>query len=186
RRGVPPPYDRGTVLETAAALMESRIDAFVRTMQREAGFTASDAGGEVRRCMQTLKLSAVEARRLAGEVVPLSGAPGQAGRLAFTLRVPLGVVAAITPFNSPLNTVAHKVAPAFAAGNAVILKPSTSTPLTACLLAEALVEAGMPAGFLSVLYGGGEVARFLLDNGQVRFFAFTGSTEVGRIIQAAA
>src|SRR5690606_37056309 len=147
RRGVPPPYDRGTVLETAAALLEARLDQFVRTMQREAGFTASDASGEVRRCVQTLKLSAVEAGRLAGEVVPLSGAPQQAGRLAFTLRVPLGVVVAITPFNSPLNTVTHKVAPAFAAGNAVILKPSTHTPFTAALLAQVLIDAGMPSGF---------------------------------------
>ena len=186
RRGVPPAYDRGTVLETAASLLESRLDAFVRTMQREAGFTASDAGGEVRRCIQTLKLSAVEARRLAGEVVPLSGAPQQAGRLAFTLRVPLGVVAAITPFNSPLNTVTHKVAPAFAAGNAVILKPSTHTPFTAALLAQLLIDAGMPRGFLSLLHGSAEMAQWLLADERVRFFAFTGSTEVGREIQRAA
>ena len=88
------------------------MDDFVRCMQMEAGFTASDAAGEVRRCTQTLRLSAEEARRLAGDVIPLAGAPQQAGRLGFTLRVPLGVVLAITPFNSPLNTVAHKIAPA--------------------------------------------------------------------------
>jgi len=158
----------------------------VRTMQMEAGFTASDAGGEVRRCIQTLKLSAEEARRLAGEVIPLAGAPQQAGRMGFTLRVPLGVVLAITPFNSPLNTVAHKIAPAFAAGNAVILKPSSSTPFTACKLAEVLVEAGMPRGFLSVLHGSAQVAGWLLEDERVRFFAFTGSTEVGRKIQQAA
>ena len=102
RRGVPVAFERGAVLERAAALVEARLDDFVRTMQLEAGFTAADAGGEVRRCIQTLKLSAEEARRLAGEVVPLAGAPNQAGRLAFTLRVPLGVVAAITPFNLSL------------------------------------------------------------------------------------
>lgn len=186
RKGPPVAHERGEILARAAAIVAARRRDFVAAMQGEAGFTLADAEGEVTRCLETLRLSAEEARRLTGDMLPLEGAPGQAGRLAFTLRVPLGVVAAITPFNSPLNTVAHKVAPAFAAGNAVILKPSTSTPLTACLLAEALVEAGMPAGFLSVLHGGGEVARFLLDNGQVRFFAFTGSTEVGRIIQAAA
>jgi len=186
RRGALSPYDRGSVLERASRLVEARHDDLVRTMQVEAGFTVSDAGGEVRRCVETLRLSAEEARRLAGEVVPLAGAPQQAGRIGFTMRVPLGVVAAITPFNSPLNTVAHKVGPALAAGNAVILKPSSHTPLTAALLAQALVEAGVPRGFLSVLYGGGQVARALLAEERVRFFAFTGSTEVGREIQQAA
>jgi len=186
RQGAPVAYERGLVLDRAAVLLESRTDEFVRTMQLEAGFTQSDALGEVRRCLQTLKLSAEEARRLAGDVIPLAGAPGAAGRLGFTLRVPLGVVAAITPFNSPLNTVAHKVAPAFAAGNAVILKPSSYTPLTACLLAEVLLEAGLPPGFLSVLHGSAEVVKHLQDDERVRFFAFTGSTEVGRKIQQAA
>jgi len=186
RAGAPVPFERGAVLERAAGMMEGRMDDFVRTMQMEAGFTASDATGEVRRCIQTLKLSAEEARRMAGEVIPLAGAPQQAGRIGFTIRVPLGVVVAITPFNSPLNTVAHKIAPAFAAGNAVILKPSSQTPLTACKLAEVLVEAGLPKGFLSVLHGSGEMAGWLLEDERVRFFAFTGSTEVGRKIQQAA
>ena len=186
RRGAPVAYERGAALERAAALMEQRLDEFVRTMQIEAGFTQSDAAGEVRRCIQTLKLSAEEARRLAGDVIPLAGAPGQAGRIGFTLRVPLGVVAAITPFNSPLNTVTHKVAPALAAGNAVILKPSTHTPLTAMLLARALLDAGVPPGFLSVLHGSAEVVKHLQADDRVRFFAFTGSTEVGRQIQQAA
>ena len=186
RRGAPGPYDRGLILERAAALLAPRADEFVRTMQMEAGFTASDAAGEVRRCIQTLKLSAEEARRLAGEVIPLAGAPQQSGRIGFTLRVPLGVVLAITPFNSPLNTVAHKIAPAFAAGNAVILKPASATPLTACKLAEVLLEAGVPRGFLSVLPGGAQVADWLIADERVRFFAFTGSTEVGRSIQSRA
>jgi len=186
RRGAPWPFERGAVLERAAAFLESRADEFVRIMQIEAGFTAADACGEVRRCIQTLKLSAEEARRLAGEVIPLAGAPQQAGRLGFTLRVPLGVVLAITPFNSPLNTVAHKIAPAFAAGNAVILKPASATPLTACKLAEVLIEAGMPRGFLSVIPGGAQVADWLIADERVRFFAFTGSTEVGRSIQSRA
>jgi acyl-CoA reductase-like NAD-dependent aldehyde dehydrogenase len=186
RRGAPVPYERGAVLDRAAILLEARLDEFVRTMQLEAGFTQSDATGEVRRCLQTLRLSAEEARRLVGDMIPLSGAPNQTGRLGFTIRVPLGVVAAITPFNSPLNTVMHKVAPAFAAGNAVILKPSTHTPLTACKLAEVLLDAGMPRGFLSVLHGSAEVVKHLQHDERVRFFAFTGSTEVGRKIQQAA
>jgi acyl-CoA reductase-like NAD-dependent aldehyde dehydrogenase len=186
RRGAPGPFERGAILERAAALLEPRAAEFVRIMQMEAGFTSSDAGGEVRRCIQTLKLSAEEARRLAGDVIPLAGAPQQAGRIGFTLRVPLGVVVAITPFNSPLNTVAHKIGPAFAAGNAVILKPASATPLTACKLAEVLIEAGMPRGFLSVVPGGAQVAEWLIADERVRFFAFTGSTEVGRSIQSRA
>ncbi|MCX7962065.1 MAG: aldehyde dehydrogenase family protein [Burkholderiales bacterium] len=183
RHGAPPPFERGAILERAAQLVAARAEQFVQTMQTEAGFTVADATGEVRRCVETLRLSAEEARRLAGEVVPLAGAPGQAGRFGFTLRVPLGVVLAITPFNSPLNTVAHKVAPAIAAGNAVVLKPASATPLTALLLAEALLESGLPRGFLSVLPGGAEVAGWLVEDERVRFIAFTGSTETGLAIQ---
>jgi acyl-CoA reductase-like NAD-dependent aldehyde dehydrogenase len=186
RRGGGSPFQRGEVLERAAALVQERAADFIRTMQLEAGFTQADASGEVRRCVQTLKLSAEEARRLAGDVIPLAGAPDQGNRMAFTIRVPLGVVAAITPFNSPLNTVAHKVGPALAAGNAVVLKPSTHTPLTACKLAQALQDAGVPDGMLSVLHGSAEVVRWLQRDERVRFFAFTGSTEVGREIQQAA
>lgn len=181
--GAPGPYDRGLVLDKAAVLLEDRLEDFVLTMQREAGFTQADATGEIRRCIQTLKLSAEEARRLAGDVIPIAGAPNQAGRIGFTLRVPLGIVVAITPFNSPLNTVTHKVAPAFAAGNSVILKPSSQTPLTACKLAQVFIDAGMPSGFLSVLHGSSQVVKHLQNDLRVRFFAFTGSTEVGRAIQ---
>ncbi|MBW3097225.1 aldehyde dehydrogenase family protein [Pseudohoeflea coraliihabitans] len=184
--GAPTPWERGEILDRAAALVEIQTGILVRTMQAEAGFTEADAAGEVKRCIQTLKLSAEEARRLKGDVVPLEGAPGQAGRLAFTLRLPIGVVAAITPFNSPLNTVTHKLAPAFAAGNPVVLKPSSNTPFTAAKLCEILVEAGMPDGFLSLVHGGAEVARTLLADQRIRFFAFTGSTEVGREIQRSA
>ena len=186
RRGAPSAFERGAMLERAAALVELREEDFVATMQMEAGFTRADATGEVRRCVQTLKLSAEEARRLTGEMVPLAGAPQQAGRIGFTLRVPLGVVLAITPFNSPLNTVAHKIAPALAAGNAVVLKPASHTPLTACKLAQALKDAGVPRGFLSLAIGSSQVAGWLIDDPRVRFIAFTGSTEVGRQIQRAA
>jgi succinate-semialdehyde dehydrogenase/glutarate-semialdehyde dehydrogenase len=133
--------------------------------------------------MQTLRVSADEARRLTGEMIPLEGAPQQVGRIGFTIPVPLGVVCAITPFNAPINTVAHKVAPAIAAGNAVIVKPSSSTPQTANLIAEALIEAGLPRGLISIVHGGASVAQWLIDEPAIRFFAFTGSTEVGRDIQ---
>lgn len=186
RRGGPNGYQRGQILDKAAVLLEERIDGFAETMQAEAGFTESDAKGEVRRCIQTLKLSAEEARRLCGEMLPFDGIENQSHRLAFTMRVPLGVVVAITPFNSPLNTVAHKVAPAFAAGNTVILKPASLTPLTACMFAKVLCDAGMPEGFLSVVLGGANVAKYLLADQRVTFYAFTGSTEVGRSIQQAA
>ena len=186
RRGAPTGYERGRILDRAVALLDDRTEDFVAAMQAEAGFTASDAMGEINRCKITLGLSAEEARRLTGDMLPFDGVPGQEGRLAFTLRVPIGPVVAITPFNSPLNTVAHKIAPAFAAGNPVVLKPASATPITACLLAEVLVEAGMPAGFLQVLHCRTELIRHLLDDPRMRFFAFTGSTEVGRAIQARA
>ncbi len=179
-------HERGAILDRAAALIEQRSADFVRAMQLEAGFTENDGAGEVRRAVQTFRLSAEEARRLAGDVIPIEGAPQQAGRLAFTLRVPLGVVCAITPFNSPLNTVAHKVAPALAAGNTVILKPSSSTPTAANLMAQALLDAGLPARRMTVLHGGSQVVQALLEEPLVRFFAFTGSTEVGRDIHARA
>ena len=177
------PYERGAVLERAAALLERDSAHLVAALQTEGGFTLTDAQGEVKRCQQTFRLSAEEARRLAGEMVPLDGAPQQGGRLGFTIRVPLGVVCAITPFNAPLNTVAHKVAPALAAGNAVVLKPSTHTPTLANLMASSLLEAGLPPGLITVVHGGAEVAGWLIDEPAVRFFAFTGSTEVGRSIQ---
>lgn len=180
------PHERGAILDRAAALIEQRAPEIVATMQREAGFTQSDASGELRRTVQTFRLSAEEARRLAGDVIPLAGAPQQEGRFGFTLRVPLGVVCAITPFNAPLNTVSHKVAPALAAGNAVVLKPSSHTPRTANLLAEILLAAGLPPGLLAVVHGGAQVVQWLLDEPLVRFYAFTGSTEVGRDIHARA
>jgi acyl-CoA reductase-like NAD-dependent aldehyde dehydrogenase len=177
------PHERGEILDRAATLLEQRRDALVRALQIEVGFPASDGQGELRRCINTFRLSAEEARGFRGEMVPIEGAPAQSGRLGFTLRVPLGVVCAITPFNAPLNTVAHKVAPALAAGNAVVLKPSTHTPTAACVMAEALLAAGLPPGLISVLHGGAETADWLLDEERVRFYAFTGSTEVGAAIQ---
>ncbi len=178
------PYARYEILHRAAALVESRRDAFIASIVSESGFTVSDAEGEIARAVQTLLLCGEEAKRIAGEVVPIDGAPGQDTRLAFTLRVPVGVVCAITPFNSPLNTVCHKVGPALAAGNTVVLKPATQTPLTAALLCEVLVEAGVPAGHLNLVHGTGRgVGTWLLEDPRVAFYTFTGSTGVGRTIQ---
>lgn len=186
RSGPPSPYERGEILDRAAVLLSERRARMAQIIQAETGFTAADAAGEVNRCLQTLRLSAEEARNLSGEMIPISGAPNQANRVAFTMRVPLGVVLAVTPFNSPLNTVTHKVAPAIAAGNAVVIKPSSATPAAALMLAEILTDAGLAPGWVSVLLGGGQVTQRAIAHPNVRFIAFTGSTGVGRAIQQAA
>ncbi|MFC3340633.1 aldehyde dehydrogenase family protein [Paracandidimonas soli] len=177
------PYERGRILDRAADIFAQRKEVLQNLLCMEAGFTMSDAAGEIGRCEQTFRLSAEEARRFVGEAIPIEGAPRQAGRICWTMRIPLGVVCAITPFNAPLNTVAHKVAPALAAGNAVILKPSPRTPVIACELADILIEAGLPKGMISVLHGGADVVHALLDEPLVQFYAFTGSTEAGLAIQ---
>jgi acyl-CoA reductase-like NAD-dependent aldehyde dehydrogenase len=180
------PYARYEILHRAATLVESRRADFASTIVAESGFTISDAQTEVSRTTQTFLLCAEESKRICGEIVPIDGAPGQENRLAFTLRHPVGVVCAITPFNSPLNTVAHKVGPALAAGNTVVLKPATQTPLTAALLCETLAAAGVPAGHLNLVHGeGSEVGTWLLEEQQIAFYTFTGSTKVGQMIQRA-
>lgn len=179
--------ERYRILMQAAGLLEERSGQFADVMVAETGFTPADNAADVARCVQTLRTSAEEAKRLNGKIVPIEAAPGHVGEMAFTLRIPVGVVAAITPFNSPLNTVAHKVAPALAAGNAVVLKPASYTPLTACMLAELFADAGLPAGWLNLVHGSGSATgRYLCENPDVRFFAFTGSGPVGQAIQQAA
>ncbi|MDB5581145.1 MAG: aldehyde dehydrogenase family protein [Bradyrhizobium sp.] len=181
------PYERYSILSKAARGIEARMEKLIVLMRDEAGFTRPDAENEVRRCMQTLELSAEEAKRLNGELVPMEAASGMKNRLGFTIRVPRGVICAITPFNSPLNTLAHKVGPALAGGNAVVIKPSNLTPLSAVVLCEALIEAGLPANLLALLHGSGTtIGRQLLADPRISFYAFTGSTQVGREIQQAA
>ncbi|MDO9436908.1 aldehyde dehydrogenase family protein [Hydrogenophaga sp.] len=181
------PYERYKVLTRAARLIESRIDALVALMRHEVGFTLADGENEVRRCVQTLELCADEARRLQGDMVPMQSGAGVKNRIGFTIRLPRGVVCAITPFNSPLNVVCHKLGPALAGGNAVLLKPSELTPLTAVALCEILLEAGLPPGCLALLHGPGSVVgEQLLHDLRIAFYAFTGSTRVGRLIQQAA
>ncbi|GBF32571.1 aldehyde dehydrogenase [Desulfocucumis palustris] len=183
---IPSPLERAGWLNRTASLVEQRRELFARTIAREAGKPIKNARGEVSRAIETLTVSAEEAKRIAGHEVPVSAAPGAANRLGFTMRFPLGVVCAITPFNYPLNLVCHKIAPALAAGNAVVWKPSSLTPLTAVLLAEALEEAGVPAGFLNMLPGSGKtVGSALLADPRIDFYTFTGSLEVGKQIRKA-
>jgi succinate-semialdehyde dehydrogenase/glutarate-semialdehyde dehydrogenase len=187
-QGSPPaPYDRAQTLHRAASGLERYRERFVQIMVSEAGFTLIDANGELDRAKITLALCAEEATRLTGEMVPFAASPGAHRRMGFTQRFPIGVVCAITPFNAPLNTVLHKVGPAYAAGNPVVLKPSAFTPLTSALLGEVLLEAGVPPPYLSILQGDGDtVGAWLLEEQDVAFYTFTGSTRVGRIIQQAA
>ncbi|MPZ24957.1 MAG: aldehyde dehydrogenase family protein [Micromonosporaceae bacterium] len=187
RRDVPPPYERYEILTRAARLVTERRAALADTMVSESGFTLDDVAGEIDRTAQTLRLCGEEATRIAGEMVPLDGAPGVRDRLGFTIRRPVGVVCAITPFNSPLNTPAHKVGPAIAAGNAVVLKPATYTPLSAAALVEILLDAGLPPSLIALLHGSGaSVGAPLLADPRVGFYTFTGSTEVGHRIRAGA
>jgi acyl-CoA reductase-like NAD-dependent aldehyde dehydrogenase len=174
-------YERFTILRRAGDLIEQRRAELASTITAEAGFPIADAQNEVTRAIQTFLISAEEGKRLAGEVVPIEGAPGHAHRMAFTVRVPRGVVCGITSFNAPLNFVAHKAGPALASGNTVILKAPQATPFSAALLCEILLEAGFPKGHINLVQGpGSEVGRWLVENQQIRFYTFTGSTAVGK------
>jgi acyl-CoA reductase-like NAD-dependent aldehyde dehydrogenase len=175
-----PRHERIAVLDRAAAALRERTEEFARLIAAEAAKPLKTARVEAQRAVDTFAASAAEARVLAGEVVPVESVAAGAGRVAFTLRVPIGVVAAITPFNFPLNLVAHKVAPAIAAGCPVVVKPASQTPLSALLLASLLVDCGVPRGWLSVVTGGGgTVGEALVTHPDVAYVSFTGSPEVG-------
>jgi acyl-CoA reductase-like NAD-dependent aldehyde dehydrogenase len=177
------PYERYEILLRAATLLGERIDSFAQTITREEGKSLKEATTEVKRSVETLTLSAEEAKRLYGESIPLDAASTGKGKMGFTLRMPCGVVAAITPFNFPLNLVVHKVGPALAAGNAVVIKPATDTPLSALALTELLLEAGVPDEALSCLTGhGSTVGEALCRDPRVRKISFTGSRDVGKKI----
>ena len=176
----PPAAERAQVLERAALLVAARRDTLAQTLAAEAGKPVTQARGEVTRCIDTLTFAAVEARRLAGEVVPMDSSASGAGKVAFTTKVPVGVIAAISPFNFPLNLVAHKVAPAVAAGCPVVLKPSEETPLSALALGAILTEAGLPEGFVTILNGPGEtIGAALAAHPDIAMISFTGSATVG-------
>jgi succinate-semialdehyde dehydrogenase/glutarate-semialdehyde dehydrogenase len=178
------PYERFQILRRACDLIEQRRDELVSTIVAEAGFPAADAQNEVTRAIQTILVAAEEGKRLVGEMVPIEGAPGHAHRMAFTIRVPRGVVCAITSFNAPLNFVAHKAAPALASGNTVVVKAPQATPFSAVRFAEILLDAGLPAGHINVVQGpGSDVGRWLVADQRIRFYTFTGSTGVGKQLQ---
>ncbi len=183
-----PPWRRAEILDAAAARLKERVEEFARIIAEEAAKPIRTARVEAERAVGTFVFSAVEARKLAGEMVPLDAAAPGEGKLGFTLRVPIGVVGAISPFNFPLNLVAHKVAPAIAAGCPVVLKPASQTPFSAITLAEMLLqECGLPLGHLSVVTGGGStVGNALVDDPDIALITFTGSPEVGWGIKARA
>ncbi len=175
-----PAHERALILERAAGEVRSRRTELAHLLALEAGKPISQAGVEVDRTVQTLTFSATEARTLAGRGIPLDAHPAGTGRLGFTIRVPIGVVGAITPFNFPLNLAAHKIGPAIAAGCGVILKPALKAPLAALELVDILYEAGLPRPWLSTLAGSSrDIAEVFIQDDRVRLITFTGSSEVG-------
>jgi acyl-CoA reductase-like NAD-dependent aldehyde dehydrogenase len=179
-----PAYQRARILEKMAALLNERLEEAAKIIALEAGKPIKTARGEVIRTIQTYKFAAEEAKRIHGETLPLDAAIGGEGRLAYTVREPLGVVGAITPFNFPMNLVAHKVGPALAAGNTVVLKPASQTPLSAFFLAQIAEQAGLPAGALNVITGsGGKVGDLLVTDPRIKAITFTGSPAVGMDIR---
>jgi len=176
-----PPWRRAEILDTAARLLGERTEEFARTIAAESAKPLKTARTEAQRAVSTIAFAAVAARTLVGDMVPIDAAQVGEGRLAFTLRLPIGVVGAISPFNFPLNLVAHKLAPAIAAGCPVVLKPASQTPLSAIALADLLLdECGLPAGQLNVVTGGGgSIGNALVDHPDVSYISFTGSGEVG-------
>jgi len=176
-------YERSQILKKVSENLEANKEDFAKLLSSEVGKTIKEARGEVGRAIQTFVLSSEEARHLHGETVPIDAAPGAGKRTAFYLRVPLGVIGAITPFNFPLNLTAHKLAPAFAAGNSVILKPPSATPLTALKLSQTIIEAGLPENGLNVVTGRGEtVGMAIVKDPRLRMITFTGSLGVGEEI----
>lgn len=179
-----PTHQRMAILNRAADFIAAHQEEFARTIAREGIKTIREARKEASRCIDTLRISAEEARRLGGETIPFDQRPGSEGRLGYYLHEPVGIVGAITPFNDPLNLVAHKVGPALAAGNAIIVKPDSKTPLSALKLAEAIMASGLlPRGVLQVITGrGSEIGDILVSDPRVRMISFTGGLEVGKAI----
>ncbi len=181
-----PRHVRSSILEAAAQIVESRRDTFAKTIVLEAGKTIVQARKEVMRCVNTLKLSAEEAKRNAGEIIPFDAFAGSEQRQGWFTREPLGIITAITPYNDPLNLVAHKLGPAVAGGNAVLLKPSELTPLSAVGLVGALVEAGLPDEIITLAIGGTELGKALVSARDVRMVSFTGGFATGEAITRSA
>jgi acyl-CoA reductase-like NAD-dependent aldehyde dehydrogenase len=178
---------RSTILRHASALLLDRKEDFAQTISSESGKPLREGRMEVERAASTLLFSSEEAHRLTGEVVPMDASPAGQGRMALTVREPLGVIAAITPFNFPLNLSVHKIGPALAAGNSLVHKPASATPVCALKLARLLSECGLPNGALNVVTGpGASTGDFLVEHPTVRMITFTGSAEIGLRIRARA
>lgn len=175
-----PAHKRAAILENLVQLLKENQDYCAELIAKESAKPLKTAKGEVARTIMTYTFAAEEARRISGETIPMDAAPGGEGRFAYTVREPLGVVAAITPFNFPMNLVAHKVGPAIASGNTVVLKPASQTPLSSYYLVELLQKAGLPDGALNVVTGSGRlVGDQLVTDDRVKKITFTGSPEVG-------
>ncbi len=177
-------YARSTLLANAAQALQARQEEFARTMTAEAGKPLTDARREVGRAIQTLSIAGEEAKRIGGEVVPLDWSPGMEAYWGVTRRFPIGPILGITPFNFPLNLVVHKVAPALAAGNSILIKPAPQTPLTALLLGDLLLKAGVPPGGLNILPCDNTVAEQLVVDSRFKLLSFTGSAPVGWMLKA--
>lgn len=176
--------ERYDILMRTAELLKERKNELSKILIYEVGKVKKDADGEIDRAVQTFIASAEEAKRIAGTGIPL-GQSGNENKMAFTVRVPVGVIAAITPFNFPLNLTAHKVGPALASGNAIVLKPTQQTPIIACKLVDILTEAGLPAGWINLVNGkGSETGEHLLEDDRISMYTFTGSPQVGRHIKS--
>jgi len=179
-----PAYRRGEILQNVSALLKERKEEAARIIALEAAKPISAARIEIARTIETYQFAADEARRLHGETIPMDASSMGGNRIAYTMRRPLGIVGAITPFNFPFNLVAHKLGPAFAAGNPVILKPSDQTPLSAFFIADLFREAGLPEGGLQIITGPGSVVGDeLVTDPRVKAISFTGSPEVGKQIR---
>ncbi len=176
-------YERFKILKNTADCIEKRIDEFALILAKESSKTIREAKKEVGRCVNTLMVSAEEAKRLNGETIPFDAYPGGENKIGYFYRMPIGVVLAITPFNDPINLVAHKLGPAIAAGNSIILKPATATPLSAIKLVEALLSSGMPPEILQLITGQGSIiGERLVKSDAVRMVSFTGGIEAGKKI----
>lgn len=178
-----PGHKRSQILYQTASLVSENLEDFAQIIAKEGSKTIREARKEVSRCINTLTVSAEEAKRILGETIPFDSFPGGENRRGYYYRFPIGVILAITPFNDPLNLVAHKLGPALAAGNAVVLKPATVTPLSALKLAQVLLEAGLPPLSLQVITGvGSEIGDLLVEDERVRMISFTGGVEAGKRI----
>lgn len=181
-----PVQRRSDMLLSASRLIAERAEEIARTIAQENGKPIRSARAEVGRAVVTFRLAAMAADRINGETIPMDAVPGSEGRVGFYIRQPIGVVCAITPFNFPLNLAIHKVAPALAAGNTVVLKPSSQTPLTAYVLGEILMEAGFPEGTVNILACRKETAEVLVASPEIAMVSFTGSAVVGKLIRSRA